>query len=167
MSEHTAPSKKLVRGISHIGDAIVRLYISAIIISLLYFMFRMLLGTLASIFPDIFTPILAIFTLASDVDPFMLERQLLHGIAFSIVLVKAYRILMSYATSQHINLKFLVEITIIAPLIELIFNAESYDLSINILFAATGITVLLIYLFFYNTFEKINRQYQADHEHEG
>src|SRR3989344_8304680 len=44
-----------------------------------------------------------------------LELGLLHTIAFTIVLVKAYKILVAYAETRHINIKYLVEIAIIAP----------------------------------------------------
>jgi uncharacterized membrane protein (DUF373 family) len=91
-----------------------------------------------------------------------LELQLLHTIAFTIVLVKAYKILIAYAETRHINVKYLVEIAIIAPTIELIFNSRSYALEINILFALFAFCNLVAYLFFYKTIKLVN----ADHEKE-
>lgn len=83
-----------------------------------------------------------------------LELNLLHTIAFTIVLVKAYKILISYAETRHINIKFLVEIAIIGPTIELIFNSRNYSLEINILFASFAFVNLIAYLFFYKTLKK-------------
>ncbi len=88
-----------------------------------------------------------------------LELELLHTIAFTIVLVKAYKILISYAETRHINIKFLVEIAIIAPTIELIFNARSYSIEVNMLFAAFAFLNLVAYLYFYTTLKNVNHDY--------
>jgi len=86
--------------------------------------------------------------------------SLLHSIAFAVVLVKAYRILRSYAETHHVNLKFLIEIAIIAPTIEILFNPNMYAIGIDILFAAFALGSLLIYLIFYKTLKEVS----ADHE---
>ncbi len=91
-----------------------------------------------------------------------LEFELLHTIAFTIVLVKAYKILIAYAESSKINIKYLVEIAIIAPTIELIFNSRNYTLEINILFALFALGNLIAYLFFYKTIKLVS----SDHEKE-
>jgi len=91
-----------------------------------------------------------------------LEFELLHTIAFTIVLVKAYKILISYAETSRINIKYLVEIAIIAPTIELIFNARNYSLEINVLFAVFALGNLIAYLFFYKTIKLVS----SDHEKE-
>lgn len=101
-----------------------------------------------------------------------LELELLHTIAFTIVLVKAYKILIAYAETRHINLKFLVEIAIIAPTIELIFNPKSYEYEAMILMAGFAFANLVAYLFFYQTMRAVSRDYIHenmcdDHEHEG
>lgn len=88
-----------------------------------------------------------------------LELELLHTIAFTIVLVKAYKILIAYAETRHINLKFLVEIAIIAPTIELIFNAKSYSFEANLLFAGFAFLNLVAYLFFYQTIKHVSLDY--------
>ncbi len=88
-----------------------------------------------------------------------LELDLLHTIAFTIVLVKAYKILIAYAETRHINIKFLVEIAIIAPTIELIFNAKSYSFEANMLFAAFAFANLVAYLFFYPTLKMVSHDY--------
>jgi uncharacterized membrane protein (DUF373 family) len=91
-----------------------------------------------------------------------LELGLLHTIAFTIVLVKAYKILISYAQTRHINLKFLVEMSIIAPTIEIIFNARSYSLEVNALFALFAFANLIAYLFFYKTLKLVSNDYEKE-----
>ncbi len=91
-----------------------------------------------------------------------LELELLHTIAFTIVLVKAYKILISYAHKRHINLKFLIEIAIIAPTIEIIFNSQKYSLEINALFALFAFANLVAYLFFYQTIKHVSTDYEHD-----
>ncbi len=91
-----------------------------------------------------------------------LELELLHTIAFTIVLVKAYKILISYAETRHINIKFLVEIAIIAPTIELVFNARGYPVEVMTLFAAFAFCNLIAYLFFYSTLKTVNTDYIHD-----
>lgn len=93
-----------------------------------------------------------------------LEKNLLHTIAFTIVLVKAYKILIAFAETRHINLKFLVEIAIIAPTIELIFNADSYEFEAQALFAAFAVVNLTVYLFFYKTLKKVSDDYIKEWE---
>lgn len=88
-----------------------------------------------------------------------LELELLHTIAFTIVLVKAYKILLAYAETRAINIKFLIEIAIIAPTIELIFNARSYPFEVNVLFAAFSFLNLVAYLFFYHTVKTVSSDY--------
>ncbi len=91
-----------------------------------------------------------------------LEFSLLHTIAFTIVLVKAYKILISYAQTRHINIKFLIEISIIAPTIEIIFNARNYQLEVNALFALFAFLNLIAYLFFYKTIKMVSNDYQKE-----
>lgn len=91
-----------------------------------------------------------------------LELELLHTIAFTIVLVKAYKILIAYAETRHINLKFLVEISIIAPTIELIFNPKSYSIEIMLVMSGFAFANLVAYLYFYNTLKAVSHDYIKD-----
>ncbi len=79
-------------------------------------------------------------------------KNTLHDIALLIVLVKAYRILLYYYREHHISIKYIVEISIIAPAIELLFAPTNHDLFTNILFASFSIANLVLYLLF---FEKL------------
>lgn len=91
-----------------------------------------------------------------------LELDLLHTIAFTIVLVKAYKILIAYAHTRHINLKFLIEIAIIAPTIEIIFNVRNYPIEVNVLFAGFAFVNLIAYLFFYKTIKTVSQDYEKE-----
>jgi len=89
-----------------------------------------------------------------------LELRLLHTITFTFVLVKAYKILISFAQTRHINIKFLIEIAIIAPTIEIIFNLKSHSMEINILLALFALGNLLIYVIFYKTIKVVSNDYE-------
>ncbi|GEM_PF-1925175 len=92
-----------------------------------------------------------------------LELKLLHTITFTFVLVKAYKILISFAQMRAINIKLLIEIAIIAPTIELIFNIKQHSFEVNVLFAIFAIANLIAYLVFYKTIQTVNADYQKDH----
>ncbi len=92
-----------------------------------------------------------------------LELKLLHTITFTFVLVKAYKILISFAQMRAINIKLLIEIAIIAPTIELIFNVKHHSFEINVLFAVFAVANLIAYLVFYKTIQSVNADYVKDH----
>lgn len=100
--------------------------------------------------------------LLADPTRLMLEKDLLHTIAFTIVLVKAYTILVSYAQTRRVDLKLLLEMSIIGAIIEIIFNASSYSLGLASLFAAFAMVNLFIYLFFYKTIKTVSNDYQKE-----
>lgn len=74
-----------------------------------------------------------------------LIENFLSNFTFILILVKAYRILESYARHYHIEIVDLVEIAIIALIMEVVFNFTVHSLEINILFAVVGIILLVIY----------------------
>lgn len=90
------------------------------------------------------------------------ELGLLHTIAFTIVLVKAYKILIAFAETRHINIKYLVEFAIIAPTIELTFNTKNYTTEMLILFAVFALCNLVAYLFFYKTLKSVSSDYEKE-----
>ncbi len=90
------------------------------------------------------------------------ELSLLHTIAFTIVLVKAYKILISYAQTRHINMKYLIEISIVAPTIEIVFNSRSYSLEVVSVFGIFAFLNMLAYLFFYKTLKMVNADYEKE-----
>lgn len=149
-------------------ESIVAYVMNFIVSSYVYFVaFMLVLYMVSSLIAGIFnmaTGLLDIATSARDIisSPIRanLELQLLHTMAFTIVLVKAYKILISYAETRHINIKFLVEISIIGPTIELIFNSKNYPLEVNMLFATFAFLNLVAYLFFYKTLQKVHEDYE-------
>lgn len=131
--------------------------------------FTLVLFMISTLVTGVFSTLIELFELATSKSGIFdsgsrtqLELNLLHTIAFTIVLVKAYKILISYAETQHINLKFLVEIAIIAPTIELIFNTESYEFFTLVLFAGFAVLNLVVYLFFYKTLKNVSKDYQKE-----
>lgn len=74
----------------------------------------------------------------------------LHDLAVLVVLVKAYRILLYYYQEHHISITYIVEISIIAPAIELLFAPTNHTLGVNILLATFGIANLILYLLFFS-----------------
>lgn len=85
----------------------------------------------------------------------LLDGHILHFVAFSVVLIKAYRILMFYAATQHVNIKYIVEIAIIASTIEIVFKTHSYPMEILVLFAVFGFANLVIFVLKFQQFEEI------------
>lgn len=77
-----------------------------------------------------------------------LAEKVLNIITFILVLVKSFKILVEYSKHQHIGIKDLVEISIIALLMEVVFNFWLHSLEINILFAVFGAVLLIIYAVF-------------------
>ncbi|USN58906.1 MAG: hypothetical protein H6767_02200 [Candidatus Peribacteria bacterium] len=72
-------------------------------------------------------------------------ETLLNNITFILILVKGFKILESYAQYHHIEIKDLVEISIIALIMEVVFNFGVHSLAINILFSVVGICLLIVY----------------------
>lgn len=106
--------------------------------------------------------ILTLFTALKIYDLFFLvirlqTHNIVHDIAFIIVLVKAFRVLLFYLQTQHISIKYVIEISIVAPAIELIFAAQNQDLWLNILFAIFSLANLVIYLAYYEKLANIDQ----------
>ncbi|MDC0506202.1 hypothetical protein OAN96_01255 [Candidatus Gracilibacteria bacterium] len=100
----------------------------------------------------------AITTHFSNMDPSNLEsmrisgqsgialaEQVLNIVTFILVLVKSFKILVSYSKNHHIAVKDLVEISIIALLMEVVFNFGLHDITTNILFAVLGTALVIVY----------------------
>ena len=84
--------------------------------------------------------------------------NIVHNIAFMIVLMKAYKILTFYLQSHNLSIKYLVQISIIAPAIEVIFAADAQPLSLTILFSVYSLASLLVYLIFYQRLQEIQSE---------
>lgn len=81
---------------------------------------------------------------------------ILHTVALTLVLVKAYRLLLFYMQSHHVSIRYIIEISIIAPAVELIFSPSGRDIWMNIVYAIFAIVNLLIYVFNYSRLTHID-----------
>ena len=77
-----------------------------------------------------------------------LTEEILSVVTIILVLVKSFKILVEYSKHHHIQIKDLVEIAIIALLMEVVFNFGIHSMAINYLFAAFWATLLVIYAMF-------------------
>ncbi len=77
------------------------------------------------------------------------SKRALHAIAEVLILIKAYRILMSYLKTHHISVEYIVEISIIASAIELLFAYDTHSFQTLLVFAGFGLSNLIIYLYFF------------------
>ncbi len=141
---------------------IVSGYVYFVAITLVLYMVSSLVAEVYSLATNLLNLATSFEGIISSPDRAMLELELLHTIAFTIVLVKAYKILIAYAETQHINLKYLVEIAIIGPTIELIFNAKAYELDMMMLLAGFALVNLAGYLFFYKTLRAVSDDYERN-----
>ncbi len=64
--------------------------------------------------------------------------------------------LVSYFYDHHIDIKYVLEISFIAPAIEIIFAASQHSLALNIVFGVFSLASLLVYVLFYETITKID-----------
>jgi len=90
-----------------------------------------------------------------------IRYELLHSLAFIIVLYKAFSIILYYAKDMHVNIKFIIEIAIIGSIVELIFN---YKYLSDVLIASyTFIFILasIVYLYFYKTLDDSAKKHES------
>ena len=91
-----------------------------------------------------------------------LNADFLHNIAVLLILMKAYRILVEYMRYHHIDIKYMVEIGIIACILELLFNFEHYTPDMRMVLAAMAVSFLAIYAFKYESFVKATKDSQKE-----
>jgi len=148
--------------IAEIMNYIVSGYVYFVALTLVFYMVSSLITGVLSVV----TGLLDISASMSDIlvapERNLLEIDLLHTIAFTIVLVKAYKILISYAQNRHVSIKYLIEIAIIAPTIEIVFNSTKYPIEANILFAVFAFANLIAYLYFYPTIKHVSNDFDHD-----
>lgn len=148
--------------IARMMNYIVSGYVYFVALTLVFYMVSSLVTGLMSVA----TSLMDISTSLKDIliapERDLIELDLLHTIAFTIVLVKAYKILISYAEKRHVSIKYLIEIAIIAPTIEIVFNSTKYSVEENALFAVFAFANLLAYLFFYPTIKHVSQDYEHE-----
>ena len=77
------------------------------------------------------------------------SKRALHAIAEVIVLIKAYRILISYVHTHHVSVEYIVEISIIASAVELLFAMDTHSVSTSIVLGVFGLANLFFYLHYF------------------
>jgi len=110
---------------------------------------------LATIFVVIFFAAFEFYKLYANFENISSE-DVLHAVALTIVFVKAYRMLLYYLQCHHISVKYIVEISIIAPAVDLIFAWANRPVEINIIFAIFSVSMLVVYLLFFKKLSSLN-----------
>ncbi len=72
-------------------------------------------------------------------------EQVLNVVTFLLVLVKSFKILKSYSLHHHISIKDLLEVSIIALLMEVVFNFGIHPIELNVLFGILGTILVIVY----------------------
>lgn len=93
-----------------------------------------------------------------------LNIEFLHTIALLIILMKAYRILVEYMRYYHINIKYMLEIGIIASVLELLFNYQSYNPEMLYIFLGLAVSFSFIYAFRHDVLLKATSDSQKEME---
>jgi len=93
-----------------------------------------------------------------------INADFLHNVAILIILMKAYRILVEYMRHHHIDMKHIIEIGIVASVLELVFNYSYYTEDMRLVLAGTAVAFLAIYAFRYDTFVKAMKDSQKEME---
>lgn len=88
-----------------------------------------------------------------------LAEKFLNTVTFILVLVKSFKILISYSKNHHISVKDLLEISIIWLLMEVVFNFWLHSMAINWLFAVLAVFLVIIYAYF----PMFHEEYQNKH----
>lgn len=82
--------------------------------------------------------------------------DVLYAAALLIVFLKAYRILLYYYRRHHISIKYLVELFIIAPAVEMIFASGGHDVWVSVFLGVFSAGNLVILILFYEKLTKID-----------
>lgn len=156
--------EKVKKKIDNSFEKIVELYIYWAIIWLISYMVSTLFIKFYNFIDRTFINVETSETTKEMLSMETLQHQLLHNIAFTIVLVKAYKILMEYAEKKHINIKYTLEIAIIAPVVEVVFNYSSYEFQMLIFYWVFSVIMSIIYLAFYWNLRKVEEDYELEHK---
>lgn len=113
------------------ADLVVSLLIFATIVGLVFYLFRIVV--------DLFQTL-----------PGLDINRMLYSVAIVVILVKAYRLLLFYMQTHHVSIKYIVEIAIIAPAIELIFVPDGRSDVLNIVYAVFSLANLIIYVKYFS-----------------
>lgn len=81
---------------------------------------------------------------------FPTQQHFIHDLVFLLVLVKIFRLLLSYFKHHRISIQYVVEISIIAPAIELVFASDLHSPFVLGIFLVYSLANLIIYIFFFD-----------------
>ena len=84
------------------------------------------------------------------------DAEMLDWVVFFIIMVKAYKVLVSYTKHQHISIRYITELVIITCFLEFIFEQDLSE-QIRIILGAVGIASLFLYLYFYQIFKQMDK----------
>ncbi len=87
---------------------------------------------------------------------FPTQQHFIHDLVFLLVLVKIFRLLLSYFKHHRISIQYVVEISIIAPAIELVFASDLHSPFVLGVFLLYSLANLMIYIFFYDRLVRIS-----------
>lgn len=90
----------------------------------------------------------------------LLNAEFLHNVAVLLILMKAYRILVEYMRYHHIDIKFMVEIAIIACVLELLFNSSVYSIEMRYILAGLAVAFAGFYVFGYTSLTQASKDSQ-------
>ena len=110
---------------------------------------------LASIVALVIFSGVTVFDLFAEVQRYE-SINIIHNVAYIVVLLKAYKILTFYLKSHNLSIKYLVQISIIAPAIEVIFAGDAQQMWLGILFAVYSLANLYLYIRYHEELEKLN-----------
>ncbi len=133
-------TKKYLLQLTKITDRITSIFIFAAILSVIFFIGYEVI--------QLFQNILIINL-----------SEFLHTLSVIIILVKAYRLLLFYLESHHVSIKYILEIAIIAPAVEIIFAVTERPIEYNILFAVFFAVSFTLYSVFYSKLRQTDDQY--------
>lgn len=153
-------AKTTKKNMNYRFDKVVTLYSYGAAFGLVVYMLASLYGWFVGIMWELPT-ILSSGWLTPE--SMQIKKNVLHTIAFTIILIKAYMVLMSYAKTKHLNPKFLLEIGIIAPIIELVFNITGYEPWMAIFMGSFAVSLTIIYLSFYTTLREVSDDHDGIH----
>lgn len=91
----------------------------------------------------------------------VLNAEFLHNVAVLLILMKAYRVLVEYMRHHHIDIKFMMEIAIIASVLELVFNFAAYSIEMRYILLGLAVAFAGIYVFGYKSLKQASKDSQS------
>lgn len=92
----------------------------------------------------------------------VLNAEFLHTVAVLLILMKAYRVLVEYMRFHHIDIKYMVEIAIIACVLELLFNFQTYTMDMRYVLLGLSVSFLGLYVFGYKSLKQASKDSQSN-----